>query len=188
MGGDMGIDCLGDDYLACKRESLDCSTQELQQIFQERFPYTVGETITGECLVWDDTFITLCRYAMSTDCIDEMSAQEKVIWRNFVSYEDAYSTSPTTDMCNGEAVGCTIPDENGKSYAVCADGSISTEECLPAEPDGSLPKDFVYYDLDQVFMALVNCEEFNDCGCTEPVPLDVGDCKQCGYDYPTCTP
>ena len=185
----MAIDCLFEtNTIACLRESVDCSSQELQQIFQERYPYVIGETITGECLVWDESFISLCRYAMSTDCIDGMSAEEKRIWKNFVSYEDLYSTSPDVEMCGGMAIGCTVPDENGKSYAVCSDGTISTEECLPAMPDGSIPKDYVYHDLDQLFMKLVNCEEYNDCGCEGIVPLDVGDCEQCGPDYPTCTP
>jgi len=185
---DTSLDCLIDE--SCSTEmygSLDCSLTELSQIFQERLPYTIGETITGQCVNWSPTFIYLCRYAMSTDCMDAMSAQEKALWRAFVAYEDAMTTSADTDMCSGQAVGCTIPDENGNSYAVCSDGSISTEQCLPA--DNIYPKEYLYASLDAHFMALVNCEIPDDCECNnDEYELIIGDCVQCGLDYPTCNP
>jgi len=121
---------------------------------------------------------------MSTDCMTGMSSQEKAIWRAFVDYEDAMTTSPDTTMCMGLAVGCTVPDVNGDSFAVCADLTVSTEECLPA--DANYPKEYLYYSLDQHFMALVNCEVIDGCECSETIELDIGDCEQCGEDYPTC--
>jgi hypothetical protein len=113
-----------------------------------------------------------------------MSAQEKALWRAFVSYEDTMSTSADTSMCSGQAIGCTIDDVNGDSYAVCSDGSISSELCN--EPPIQYPKEYLYASLDAHFMALVNCEEPNNCGCEEDIELDYNDCEMCGPDYPTC--
>jgi hypothetical protein len=113
-----------------------------------------------------------------------MSAQEKALWRAFVAYEDTMSTSAEDTMCGGAAVGCTIEDENGNSYAVCADGSISNELCT--EPPLHYPKEYLYASLDAHFMALVNCEPVDGCGCDEQHELIYNDCEICGPDYPTC--
>ena len=164
--------------------SADCSLQEMQNLYQERLPYVPQEKVGGLCLQWDAEFIALCRYAMSTDCMDGMSAQEKALWRNFVAYEDAMSTSADDTMCNGLAVGCTVADENGNSYAVCSDGSISSELCL--DPATTFPKEYLYRSLDQHFMALVNCDDVGGCGCDEQHELIYNDCELCGPDYPTC--
>jgi len=183
--GLVSLDCIADG--TCVKgftSGIDCALAELSDVYQERLPYELGETITGQCVNWSDTFISLCRYAMSTDCMTGMSSQEKAIWRAFVDYEDAMTTSPDTTMCMGLAVGCTVPDVNGDSFAVCADLTVSTEECLPA--DANYPKEYLYYSLDQHFMALVNCEVIDGCECSETIELDIGDCEQCGEDYPTC--
>ncbi len=183
--GIIGLDCLDDN--TCVQgflSGIDCSTAEMSNIYQERLPYEIGETITGQCVNWNEAFISLCRYAMSTDCMNGMSSQEKAIWRAFVAYEDDMTTSPTTDMCSGNVVGCTVPDVNGDSFAVCADGTVSAEECLPADTD--FPKEYLYKSLDELFVALVECEVIDDCECSETIELDIGDCEQCGEDYPTC--
>ena len=185
--GLISLDCLDDN--SCVNgfiSSIDCSLAEMSGIYQERLPYEIGETITGQCVNWSETFISLCRYAMSTDCMTGMSSQEKAIWRAFVAYEDAMTASATTEMCLGAAVGCTVPDpaDSYKSYAVCVDGTVSTEECDPA--DTTFPKEYLYASLDELFVALVDCESITDCECSETIELDVGDCEQCGPEYPTC--
>ncbi len=183
--GVTGLDCLEDAVCTVRLLSgVDCAIGEMSNIYQERLPYEMGETITGQCVNWNEAFIYLCRYAMSTDCMNGMSSQEKSIWRAFVAYEDAMTTSATTEMCTGAAVGCTVPDINGDSFAVCENGTVSTEECDPA--DTTFPKEYLYKSLDELFMALVNCEVVDDCECSETVELIIGDCEQCGDDYPTC--
>jgi len=87
--------------------SLGCALTEMKMIYQERVPYAVQEKTNELCLVWDDIFLALMRYAMSTDCMDNMTSQEREIWRYFVDFEDAYSTSATVDQCNGLADGAT---------------------------------------------------------------------------------
>jgi hypothetical protein len=89
--------------------SLDGSLYEMKQIYQERIPYTISEVVGGLCLEWDEMFLVLCRYAMSTDCMDNMTSKERELWRMLVDFEDAHSWSATTDHCRGLAGGVTDP-------------------------------------------------------------------------------
>ncbi len=89
--------------------SLDGAVQEMKGLYEERLPYMITEKINGFCLVWEDSFLALCRYAMSTDCMDLMTSEETQVWRNFVSFEDAHTYSATDEQCHGNAVGSTDP-------------------------------------------------------------------------------
>jgi len=105
------IDCLGytDDTRDCREalSSLDGALYEMKNLYQERVPYAIEEKVGGLCLTWDETFIALIRYAMSTDCMDQMSEQERELWRYLVEFENSHSTSATTDHCDGRADGAT---------------------------------------------------------------------------------
>ena len=91
------------------RTSVGGATYELKQIYQERIPYTITEIVGGLCLEWDEMFLVLCRYAMSTDCMDNMTATERELWRMLVNFEDVHSWSANTDHCRGLADGVTDP-------------------------------------------------------------------------------
>jgi len=93
------------------RTSIDGALIEQKTIYQERLPYTINEVVGGLCLTWNEMFLALCRYAMSTDCLDSMTSQEREIWRYFVEFEDAHSHSAMTDQCEGKADGVTDPRE-----------------------------------------------------------------------------
>ena len=107
---------------SCKEyeRSADCALFEMQNLYQERLPYVPQEKVGGLCIQWDDVFIALIRYAMSTDCMDQMSASERELWRMFVEFEDNHTPSASTDHCNGNAVGATdyfdYTDENGTVF------------------------------------------------------------------------
>jgi hypothetical protein len=87
--------------------SIDGALFEMKQIYQERVPYALSEQIDGLCVKFDEVFILLCRYAMSTDCMDNFSPDERRIWRNFVSFEEAFTYAATTDNCDGKPDGAT---------------------------------------------------------------------------------
>ncbi len=167
--------------------STEFAILEMKSIYQERVPYHTADTITGDCINWEESFITLCRFAMSTDCLVDMSSQEKRLWHFFVGYEDNMSTSITKDMCNKLAIGC-----NMQGNAVTEVNGIAVEcnppvACLPALE--KYPQDDLYKSLDTVFMKLVDCEEYNTCSCSifsDKVILIDNDCEKCGEDYSTC--
>lgn len=121
MGITDAIACLGEQPPRDCRDtmsSLDGAAYEMKQIYQERVPYLIEEKVGGLCIIWDETFIALCRYAMSTDCMTAMSAQEREIWRYFVEFEDNHTDSATVENCAGQAVGATdriILEENGEA-------------------------------------------------------------------------
>jgi len=109
--------------------SLDGAVVEMKNIYQERLPYVINEQINGFCLIWQDTFIGLCRYAMSTDCMNSMTAPEKEIWRQLVAFEDNHSYSVDATQCDGEAVGSTEPRCERAS-----DGKVPNMPAFPTTP------------------------------------------------------
>ncbi len=161
---------------------------EMKTIFQERVPYHIADTITGDCINWEDTFIALCRFAMSTDCLNDMSAQEKRLWYLFENYEDFMTTSPSKLMCDFQAIGCNL-----EGNAIVEVDGMPVEcdppvACLPAHE--TFPRQSLYKSLDTVFMKLLNCEDYNTCGCSifaDNGKLETNDCEKCGDDYQTCS-
>ena len=95
------------DTVDALRGSLACSVFELKSIYQERRPYSISEQVGSLCLKWDNIYLALCRYAMSTDCLENMSADEREIWRHFTYFEDGHTTSASYDNCLGNADGAT---------------------------------------------------------------------------------
>ena len=119
----LDLDCFPSDHTkTCEeqRGSLACSVFELKNLYQERRPYTLSQQLQGLCIKWEDTFIALCRYAMSTDCMEDMTAAEKEVWRYLTYFEDGHTTSASTEHCNGKAVGATdyisIEDNQGELH------------------------------------------------------------------------
>lgn len=138
---------------------LDVSTAELVQVFAENFPYFEKRTINGAVYIWNTAFIKKCTDAMSNGDLSDMNTQELAVWDDYVAWSDAMSTSATDAMCFGNAVGCTIIDEFGKSYAVCSDGTITTEECI--DGDLSYNRETILKSLDSIFVNILNCLPYN---------------------------
>lgn len=148
-----------DNKLGSTMNRIDVSIAELKQVFAENFPYLELVTINGVVYIWTDSFIIKCTEAMSNGSLSAMNAQELVIWNSYVAYSDAKTTSADDTMCSGDAIGCTIPDIDGLSYAVCSDGTVTAELCL----DGELvyPDEILLKSLDLVFMNILNCLPYN---------------------------
>ena len=157
------LDILGlqdDDLCDLSKGSITEAGLEMKDIFQERLPYTVALMLDGACYVWGDAFITNCVNAMSTDNLVELTAEERTVWYSYVAWCDHHTDSADTDN-EADAIGCTIPDANGISYIVLSDGTITTTLC--DEPLYDISKADLYKSLDNVFMAMLNCEEVNQC-------------------------
>jgi len=138
---------------------LDVSVAELEIVYAENFPYTEIRTTNGIKYIWTESFLNKCLIAFSTDSLAEMNAQELAIWYDYVAFSDEKSTSATTEMLNGDAIGCTNPDENGKSYAIYSDYSVSSVECIDAIDN--YPRETIMKSLDTVFIDMLNCDPFN---------------------------
>ncbi|MCH9712821.1 MAG: hypothetical protein K0U20_09380 [Proteobacteria bacterium] len=166
-------------YQSCtydKPNNIGATGVELQDTFQEDTPYSIVKIITGDCIQWDEDFVLECLTAMSTDSLLGMSDNELNIWYEFVAYEDARTHSANTDSGVVNPVGCTIPDENGNSYTVQADGTITTVLC--DDPVNKVAKENISKSLDGVFMAIYNCEEYNNCGIKEGDLVDISPCPE----------
>lgn len=152
---------LGDDYSRISQTAnrLDISAAELQDTYGSQVPWKIYPNTKGDVYIWTDSFIEKCQIAMTTDGLGTMSKMELEIWYNFIAYQEAMSTSAITTACGGNAIGCTIPDINGDSFVVCADGTITTELCDQAAEwyeDQEL-----YKSLDQVFINMLACLAYN---------------------------
>ena len=117
-----------------KPNTVGYTSLELREVYQETFPFTYTETITGQCLIWDEEFIQKCQYAMSTDDLSTMSEVELQTWKEFVEFEDARTTSANTDQGIQNAIGCTTPNGAGQSFVVTTT-EITTTLCYePVTP------------------------------------------------------
>ena len=200
------------------RTSIGGATAELKQIYQERIPYTISEIVGGLCLEWDEMFLVLCRYAMSTDCMDNMTSVERELWRMLVDFEDANSWLASEDQCEGRADGATDPrtiefedvgyplksmplyledvpekillfvkDDGTTDYEITPVIPSFPHYCVDEEglaPEGGIPKEYVYADLDGQFYKIHECLPYNTCGCDEEVILEHNDCHNPG-DLPS---
>lgn len=157
-----------------KPNNIGATSLEMLSLYQEAFPYSYISTITGDCLQWNEDFILKCQDAMSTDSLVTFSDIEEQTWLEFVSFEDLKSSSADTDLGVVGAIGCTIPDSLGRSFVVTANGIRYDVECL--DPQNSISKERQSYSLDQVFMDIYNCLDYNDCGIKTGDLVDVSPC------------
>jgi len=156
---DTVLNILGVQKTKCSGSITD-ATIEMKDIFQERLPYYTILLLEGVCYVWNETFIENCVKAMSTDTLAELTAEEKAIWYAYVLWSD-HNTHSVDTIAEPNGVGCTIPDENGNSYVVLEDGTVTNSLCLLPVDDISKPG--LYKSLDNAFIAWLNCEPINKC-------------------------
>jgi len=156
------------------RNRLDVAVAELEVVFAENFPYTEIRTVDGINYIWTTSFLDKCMIAFSTGSLKDMNAQELAIWYDYVAYADEKSTSATDDMLGGTAIGCTVPDANGISYAINSDYVISSVECN--DPIENYPREAIMKSLDQVFVDMTNCDPFNTDNTLEGELEDVSPC------------
>ena len=152
------------------RNRLDVSLAEMNITFDENFPYVEVRTITGTLYLWDEDFIDKCLVAMSTDSLVPMNSIELDIWYSYVIFVDTKSTSALDVMEN--AIGCSIDDENGISWAMNDSGEkITVTETIEGTEvtsfiqceDGLLysPQEALMKSLDDVFVKMLNCESYS---------------------------
>ena len=161
--------------LGVTRNREDVALAELKQIYAENFPYLELYTINGVSYIWTDAFITKCTNAMSNGSISDMNAQERATWNSYVAWSDARTSSADDTMCEGLSIGCTIPDIDGNSYAVCSDGTISAELCNDGLSE--YPNEMVLKSLDNVFMNILNCLPYNVDNTLEGIITEVSTCE-----------
>lgn len=161
------------DYPTCvtKPNDIGSNAQEMLSLYREEFPFTILDTISGQCILWDEAFIDKLLVAMATGSLANLSDIEKQVWYQFVEFQDAMSHSATTS--NIGAIGCTIPDELGQSFVVTTNG-ITSELCQ--EPAQSVSKERQSKSLDDYFMDLLNCNTPNDCGIISGIVTDISPC------------
>ena len=143
-------------------ESLDASTIELKDLYNEAIPYIVINKLYGSCYYWEPIFINKMLTALATDRLDQFSEEELTVWYLFVNFQDYHSHSADELACNTLAVGCTIPNEEYKSFVVCENGTITETLCI--KPRFDVMDAQIWKSLDSAMIALYNCEEINDCG------------------------
>lgn len=147
------------------------NAQEMVVLFKEELPYYFLDTISGQCIIWDEDFIAKCLEAMATGSLANFSDIEKQVWYAFVEFQDSMTNSAPSTYPN--AIGCTIPDELGNSYIVTTIG-ITSDMCL--SPATSVAKERQSASLDNYFMDLYNCETTNECGLKIGEVTDISPC------------
>lgn len=136
--------------------SIDLASYEMQEIYQEREPFTTSRQITGIEYYFNEIFMDKVRYAMSTDNLDIMNNYEYEVWNYFVQYEDEFSTKYDSTLYP-DAIGCTNPDLNGDSFVITNNGA-TTNLCTIEESD--LEAIDVAKALDKALMKIINCEDY----------------------------
>jgi hypothetical protein len=154
-----------------KSNSISDNAQEMLLLYKEEFPFTIVDTIDGQCLIWNQEFIDKVLVAMTTGDLSSMSDIERQVWYSFVEFQDEMSNSAPQTYIG--AIGCTVPDINGDSFIVTSAG-ITTEKCL--EPEATVPKERQSKSLDSYIMNLYNCEEVNNCGIIVGDVVDISPC------------
>lgn len=136
--------------------SIDLSTYEMQEVYQEREPFTTSRQITGIEYFFNEIFMDKVRYAMSTDSLDRMNNYEYEVWEYLVKYQDEFSPSYDSNLYP-DAIGCTNPDENGDSFVVTNNG-VTTNLCTIGTSE--LEAVDLAMALDKALMKILNCEEY----------------------------
>ena len=150
------------------------STYEMQETYQEKEPYTTAKTLVGDRYIWTESFINKVLYSLSTDDLSNMNTSEYQVMIGFIEFENRHSTTYTTAQETAGAIGCTVYDEDGKSYAVYESG-ISANLC--SAPLYDVPRDSVYKSLDNVLVYILNCKDWQTQDVLSGTLLDVSPCS-----------
>ena len=150
------------------------STYEMQETYQEKEPYTTAKTLVGDRYIWTESFINKVLYSLSTDDLSNMNTSEYQVMIGFIEFENRHSASYTRAQETAGAIGCTVYDEDGKSYAVYESG-VSTNLC--SAPLYDVPRDSVYKSLDNVLVYILNCEDWQTQDVLSGTLLDVSPCS-----------
>jgi len=151
----------------CDTQSLNSAINELQDLYGEEAPYIKILKTYGICYQWQPTFIEAVLDAFATDNLEQFSEDELASWYSFVMFQDFHSHSALDTDCNTVAVGCTIPNEEFKSFVVCETGKITETECQL--PSYDVEDEQIWKSLDRAMMALYNCNEIDDCSTDDEV-------------------
>lgn len=73
---------------------LDCELDQLQDVYRERSPYTIMESTSGSVFVFNYSYITLLREALTNGCMVNMSTAEKNMTYGFISYQNGGDATP----------------------------------------------------------------------------------------------
>lgn len=144
--------------------SVETAVEEMMNVFQERLPYTTVLLLDGICFVWGEAFLQNVLTSMATDNLISLTAEERRTWYAYVDWCNHHSNQADSSLAE-TAIGCTIPDINGLSYIVLADGTITSTLCNT--PLYDVPKPELYKSLDNVLMSMLACEPYNLCGANQ---------------------
>lgn len=150
------------------------STYEMQNTYQEKEPYATAKTLVGDRYVWTESFINKVLYSLSTDDLSNMNTSEYQVMIGFIEFENRHSTTYTKAQETAGAIGCTVYNTDGKSYAVYESG-ISTNLC--STPLYDVPRDSVYKSLDNVLVYILNCKDWQTQDVLSGTLLDVSPCS-----------
>ena len=151
----------------CNPQSINSAINEMQDLYGEEVPYTKILKTYGICYQWQEAFIAALLDAFATDNLEQFSEDELESWYSFVMFQDFHSHSALDSDCNTVAIGCTIPDDEFKSYVVCSSGKITDVLCQP--PTYDVEEEQVWKSLDRAMMALYNCQLIDDCSTDDQV-------------------
>ncbi len=147
--------------------TIDGAMVEFKDTYKQNEIYVAVPMLDGMCYSWSDEFIMKIQEAMTTDRLVQFTTEELAAWRMFINFENYHTHSALTTDCNGNSVGCTIPDTNNISFVVCKDGTICETRCQP--PGYEVEGEDIWKSLDSALMSLYNCEEINDCASSTQV-------------------
>ena len=148
-------------------QSLNSSIIEMSSIYEKEVPYVSIKKTYGICYIWSDIFIEGLLLAMASDNLEQFTDDELSAWYSLVMFQDYHSHSPLDTDCNTLAIGCTIPNENFKSFVVCENGTITNVECQP--PTYEVQDEEVWASLDRALIAMYNCEKIDNCNIDDTV-------------------
>ncbi len=156
----------------------DVALFELEGLFSEFFPYEKVYGMEGIKYLWTTSFIYKCLTAFTVDDVMDMDDEELTVFNMFIDYQDNMSTSATTDMEDGDCVGCTNPVHGMESYAVDDLYHITDTICDPADPIH--PNLALMESLDAVFMDIFNCTITTSLYAHDTELIDVTNCPMDG--------
>lgn len=151
--------------------SPDRTIPAMKNLFEERLPYLTADVMGGNTYIWYDTFITLCQEAFSTENTQDMSGEELREFNRYIDYMVATAHTVPTGVTG---VGCTNPNDDGDSFVVLEDGTITTTKC--DEPTNNAPQPEVSLSLDTIFCNIIKCLPYNDGGIKEGDLVDEAPC------------
>ena len=79
------LDLLTDEYVSCSKVEIDDSIDDLKIVHTHERPYTSEEMAGGDLYMFTDEFIQKVIVALSTDSLEDFTADELELWSKFVS-------------------------------------------------------------------------------------------------------